>query len=321
MNYKEMEGKNQTALKKILIHPQDYLNEIKRQQSDDEIEKYYLVFGSLVDFLVLDSKSFDDHYYVFNGEVPGEKVKLVIDKVAEGIDEFSELSDYRKTILNLADTYEYQTKWKNDTRVDKIISQGTEYFNALKKGLGKTIISMDTYNQALMCKMALQSDTYIGKILKHPNGQSKIAIQWKYADVPMKSEVDFAIIDHDAQVIRPFDLKSTGSSIAFFKNSAFKFGYDFQEAAYVKALKYKYPGYIVEPMEFIAVEREMFNKPMKFRFDAHARLAAEAKFDEAIERLKFHQETGNWDYPMEYYKENGIMIMEDERLSNNGLKP
>jgi hypothetical protein len=55
---------------------------------------------------------------------------------------------------------------------------------------------------------------------------------------------------------------------------------------------------------------------MKYRINVEDRVHALAKFENAIERLKYHKETGNWDYPMEYYKSNGVIEIKNEEVRN-----
>ena len=61
VSYRNLRGLNQSLLKKILISPSSFQRE-KERKTDSEEDHF--VFGSMVDDLLLNPKSFEDKYYV-----------------------------------------------------------------------------------------------------------------------------------------------------------------------------------------------------------------------------------------------------------------
>ena len=67
VEYLKIDRLNQSLLKKILVSPYSFLKEKARytkESEDNEIEKSYFVFGSMVDTLLLDADTFDKKIYL-----------------------------------------------------------------------------------------------------------------------------------------------------------------------------------------------------------------------------------------------------------------
>ena len=81
MDYKQLEGVNQSSLKKILISPKEFLKAVEKQQNNnDSIEPHFL-FGSVVDIMLTGTRDeFDEKYIRIPDETKcSETVKKIID--------------------------------------------------------------------------------------------------------------------------------------------------------------------------------------------------------------------------------------------------
>ena len=63
MEYKTLKGVNQSILKKILIHPQEFLKAKARQENTRDSTESHFLFGSVVDIMLTGNKDeFDSKY-------------------------------------------------------------------------------------------------------------------------------------------------------------------------------------------------------------------------------------------------------------------
>ena len=337
IDYKTISALNQSTLKQMLISPQTYVRAKERQLARVESTEQHFIFGSVVDMMLTESKEdFDKKYAVIPDdtgvtEVISRIIKGVYDQISEIVPE-TDLEDYSEEILQHCDYEQYQSRWKDETRINKIIEQGSKYFNILKQSGTRSIITETEYAKAVNCVMALRSDKYTSKYCQkkssNPNIEiiNKHVVVFKYKDLEFKGELDRVIINHEEKTILPIDFKTTSKSVLNFESSFWHFRYDFQAAVYTLGLsldkserlqKYYADGYSFKPMLYIVVETFLNNSPMVFEIgksainvglygnmDKSPKIKENLEgFNQAIKRFKYATENDAWNYPMEYYEQ------------------
>ena len=335
VDYKTISALNQSTLKQILISPKAYVDAKERQEARVESSEQHFVFGSLVDMMLTESKEdFDKKYAVIPddtgvSETVSKIVKGVYDHLYDPEHPMSSLTDYPEEILQYCNYEQYQAKWKDDTKITKIVSLGSQYFEVLKKCGTKTIITESEYAKAVNCVMALRSDKHTSKYCQKKSNDPDIEIIDKHVVVfehdslEFKGELDRIIVNHKKKTITPIDFKTTSKSVLNFENSFWHFRYDFQAAVYTLGLTkdksdrlkgYYEDGYSFKPMLYIVVETFLKNPPMVFEISREAintglygnvdkvpKLKENLEgFYQAIKRFKYATEYDAWDYPMEY---------------------
>ena len=346
IDYKTISALNQSTLKQMLISPQTYVRAKERQLAKVESTEQHFIFGSVVDMMLTESKEdFDRKYAVIPDDVG---VTEVVSKIVKGIyesaiaedkmydasieDSPTNLEDYPEEILKHCNYGLYQSRWKDETRINKIVEQGSKYFDILKKSGTRSIITETEYAKAVNCVMALRSDKYTSKYCQkkssNPNIEiiNKHVVVFKYKDLEFKGELDRVIINHEEKTILPIDFKTTSKSVLNFENSFWHFRYDFQAAVYSLGLsldksermqKYYKDGYGIKPILYIVVETSLNNSPMVFEIgksainvglygnmDKSPKIKENLEgFNQAIKRFKYATENDAWNYPMEYYEQ------------------
>lgn len=339
MEYKNIDALNQSILKKILISPQSFLQAKKKQEYGEESEEDHFTFGTIVDLMLTGNKEDFDKRFI---KIPdknscSDTIKGIVKDVYNDIlvteGEIAEsLDNYKVKILQYCNYANYQAKWKDDTRVDKIISEGNEYFELLKTIGSKTPVTESDYTKAVTCVMALKSDKFTQPhvVLKANSNNreflNKFIIEFDCENYKIKGELDRVIIDHTEKVITPIDFKTTGKPITGFINDFWYYRYDFQAAVYTRGLV-EHPkikellknNYILNPFLYIVVETNLVNNPMAFEVTPEAieigfiggivKGKTYEGFEQAIHRYSYAQENNRWDYPMEYYESKGKMLI------------
>jgi hypothetical protein len=339
-NYRELKGENQSRLKLMLKNPQAY-------SKNKSIKADYFAFGSLVDFLLTEKdKDLEDEFFVLKEIKISENIKTIVEKLFDYYQEFDIATGITTTkgvplrnvdmILEFAKELDYGQSWKPNTLIAKIEKEGESYYNILQKAKGKIKISEDDYYKAINCKMAVMSDPKLSKYFKSEKSREgvllnevifKKILNFEYEGFNCKGELDQIVINHVNKTITPIDEKTTGESVLSFNFNFWKYRYDFQASFYTEGLRQDVElqpllqsGYTIEAFKFIVIEKELINKPVIFtttntilHIGRYGGVLANGKeiegFHQAIQRLRFHQESNKWDFPKEYYDNNEEFIL------------
>jgi hypothetical protein len=335
MSYREMRGLNQSSLKKILVSPQEYLKAINKQE--DEATPEHFLFGTVVDIMLTGSKDeFDEKFVKIPDETKcSEAVKKIVEEIAGDIltsnaIEFS-LDNYRIKILEYCNYNNYQSNWKDDTRIDKIIKEGSEYFDLLKSIAGKTPITESEYAKAVNAVMALKADRYTQYYTKKQKDiefLDKFIVCFGYEGEEIKGELDRVVINHKLKTITPIDFKTTGKSMLGFNYDFWQFRYDFQAAVYTYGLQRHSDiinllgkGYELNNFLYIVVEKSLIYNPQIFEVHkAITKIGWEGGtlsngrrlegFVQAVQRYQFATKNDAWDYSQGYYENEGKLFIE-----------
>lgn len=332
MEYRDIKKLNQSILKKILISPKEYLKAKEKQENGEQSIAPHFVFGSVVDIMLVGSKDeFEEKFVKIPDESKcSESVKAIVDGVfAEmvALEANAGVVD-RNVILKHCNNAGYYNNWKDDTRIDKILVDGKDYFELLKTTAGKTTITNTEYARALSCVMALKSDEFTKPYVDKKHNKNvefwdKFVIEFNYKGFDLKGELDRVAINHSTKTITPIDFKTTGKPITGFEYEFFTYRYDFQAAVYAWGLcqhpeikKLINANYIIQDFLYIVVETNLINDPMIFSVNAdviqigfHGGTLSSGRtlegFNGALNRLQYALDNSAWKFPMEYYLYGG----------------
>lgn len=330
-----MRGLNQSSLKKILVSPQEYLKAINKQE--DEATPEHFLFGTVVDIMLTGSKDeFDEKFVKIPDETKcSDTVKAIVEEIANNVFQTETidcpLESYREDILAACDYFNYQPNWKDDTRIDKIIKEGSEYFDLLKSIAGKTPITESEYAKAVNAVMALKADKYTQyytRKQKDVEFLDKFIVCFGYEGEEIKGELDRIVINHKTKTITPVDFKTTGKSILGFNYDFWQFRYDFQAAVYTYGLQRHSDiinllsqGYELKNFLYIVVEKSLIYNPQIFevhkvitKIGWEGGTLSNGKrlegFVQAIQRYQFATKNEAWNYSQEYYENEGKIFIE-----------
>ena len=332
MKYREIDKENQSSLKKILDSPKAYLKSKKPRKDEDNPDHF--IFGDILDMMICGEKDeFDEKYLVVKDEIKcSDSIKEVIEIFfdrTKGAPASTIFHSARDLLLKICKEVGYGQSWKEDTVISKLEKEGGPYYKFLCDAIGKIPVSDLEYAKVINCVASLKASEFTAPYMKRIKGQeffSKLVIQFEYAGVEMKGELDRVIIDHNVRTIQPIDFKSTGKSNYGFQYDFWKFRYDFQAGTYyyglrvqpdIKALVDK--GYTLLPFLYIVAEKESINSPFVFeitddvlRIGLYGGTRSNGKVMEglahAIERLKWHTKNDKWDYPKEHEIDGKLKI-------------
>lgn len=331
--YKELPGLNQSTLKKILTSPWEYQNSLKNTESKAD----HFTFGSLVDcFLTETKEEYEAKYFVVDeNDFPSEAIQVMIKHL---FDHYTLISAPLGSLLDIdpshlllvLDKYQYQSKWKPETRIAKLSAEGEKYYKFLVDSMGKTIVTKTDVAKAKEVTLSILGMKGLDTLMrKNPNSTilNKFIISFVYSDYLFKGELDRVVIDHRKKEITPIDFKTTSKSLNTFNDEFWKYRYDFQAAVYTRGLieneeiqNYLRLGYKLKNFLYIVADTYMRELPRAFevtpsiiRIGWEGGTLSNGKalegVEDAIIRYRFAENNNLWQYPKEYYEQGNRLFI------------
>lgn len=244
----------------------------------DKQDSTALRFGGLVDCLLTAPEEFEDRFLIFDFKVPTDTIVRIVKDIHSKSDIVDLKLVDRNIIFTSIEKENYSSSWKEDTRIDKIIDEGSEYYKMLKLSENKAIISQDEYKQAVNCEQALKISPYTENYFSlDPFSNVEKLFQLKFKsdslyEHPVRCMLDEVIILHDAKIIVPVDLKTTGKDEHEFKKSFIDWRYYLQSSLYTKILKdiisrdEYFKDFTILPYEFLVVNKNNLT-PLVYKYN------------------------------------------------------
>lgn len=302
-----------SSLNKLMWNPavfyQQYVLGLKEERTDA-----HLVQGKIVHALLLEEEKFNDHFIISPSKLPGESVKLVIDRVFAHYQELSqngdlrtELLDFDQAILDVMVDMNYHQSLKTDQqRLDKIITaESTSYWSFLKTKGNKTLIDQDSYdfckNAVELIKTNKELCTLIGcNATEFDNVEvyNELPLTVEYAKAPfgLKGIIDNIVINHDKKVIFINDIKTTSKDLKDFPETVEFYSYWLQAVIYstmvgIKHMDLLASGYEVK-FHFVVIDRA---------FQTYSFPVTERTLNSWLDRMDKVLESANWHYVNKRY--------------------
>lgn len=192
-------------------------------------EKEYFVIGKAVDIIVTQGRdAFDKFFYISKlEEKPSDTIMSIWHEVYDNYDNFDKSFD--SLILNACNNHNYQTNWKDDTRIKKI-QESILYFEELIEAKERQIIT--TEENFLIRE-------YVDKII---NGKYthfffddmetaeidyyfQMPVYFMTNGVQCKALLDMVIVDHINKTMQPIDIKTSSDTARNFYKTMRRYRY------------------------------------------------------------------------------------------------
>lgn len=314
-DYLSSKSQSQSRLKKILSHPNLYIN--YDPNSDLEEPAEVTVIGDGVDLILTQGEDiFMEEFYFSTVERPtGQMGDFVWHLFANRNDTMAEAIAY-----DLAG-FKRDTMAKVRERFDK---EGKVYYDDLIAGEGKKVVSPIQYAMIQNIANTLRLSKFTSKYIVG-NSQFKVftqqALNFTYEGVECKGLLDLVVVDVVNNILYPIDLKTTTTSLNFWVEMLMKHRYDFQAAFYTEALKQTDLNIYGENLtmanfRFIVESQKYPGSPLIYelsddlmnlgKFGGTFQGKNYEGFDQAISRLKWHFDNDLWEYTREDYQNEGV---------------
>jgi hypothetical protein len=311
-------------------------------------QSFSLKFGSLVDMMCFEPHRVEDVFY--QGSLvkpPTTNVKKICDLVLFGLDGKKgdtvqvigplgkrksrkispNLKDYEDEIMQASTKLDIYKKYTIEKLMATVCNAGSAYFKDKIVSRGKNFIKPEMWQHAAHTAATLITHKFTAKYFAHNVPGVEIIYQYKF-DTEVngyrcKGMLDALVINHDAKLIFPVDLKTGESPCKDFPMLYTAHRYYVQGALYKEALKsivekdFELAGYVVKPFEFVYISKLNPNKPLKFVVAEDMHIAALNGFTDRYG----YAYRGVYDLLDDYYfsKSNNNSEYTEDEINNKGV--
>ena len=270
---------SQSKLKLLLGSNPSIFNVINEPEMYFEEKKHFLI-GDGVDIQLTRSiEEFNNKFHISNVQnKPSDTIKSIVNEVydrvrlIDGI-EIGFITDHPTMILISCNNHDYQIRWNEDTRINKIC-EAWEYWEDLKASEGKQVLSQEENDLISQIVMSIRTNPTTSKYFETSKDieiLDQLAIYFSYCGIDCKALLDRVIVDHKNKTIQPIDFKTMGDQTIYFPKSLRQRKYNIQAAFYTEALKYfierddkTLQDYKILPFKFIVESTVNPGKPLVF---------------------------------------------------------
>lgn len=330
-SYYDVKGVSNSSLKHI--NPAEGGSpQLFKQHWDDEappLKTSSLEFGNLLHLAVLEPDFLN--YSVDDGNTPDKIRDILKDmysqvKMSDDITNavtgenisIGPIENYAYVILSVCDKHSYGKTWKDETRINKILTQGYKYWNLMRDS-DKFIITKQQEDLMHNCLDSLRNNKNASRHLFGQSIESKnddeievyneLEIHWKnplYC-FPLKAKIDRIQVNHSNRTFQIIDLKTTSKSLGQFHESFEHYRYYRQVAYYEEAAKQYLKDvydktYVGVDHAICAVETKGFNNCEVFTISIDSLSRGEVEMQDLLERLNEHFSSDNWNQTLETIK-------------------
>lgn len=370
--YRETWGISQSAIKDFQFKSPKKWKEIwieKKFDTDKNEDNFTM--GSLIDTMLFSPELLTSRFYVGEEKLPSKAVTSIIkdyynsilrenreieetNKLLPEQVEFLPISmEHTELLLKCANRYcfkdgddekcGWQSGWKDETRVNSIVKNGSDYFESLKASAGRKIISTEMNIEALELRDILHSNQDVREYFipdENNDLMFQLEIYTNYSlpdgtNMPLKGVLDIVRFNHRDKTAQIIDFKSSYSAFNFI-SSIKQFGYCDQLSYYdfllrewmIEACEGKYCEYKMLPPINIVIDindkipyiyeydwKDIAlaadgNKEYLFHlFQTHDHNVKLKKgWKKLLDEIGWHWQNNLWDKPRELYENKKIKI-------------
>lgn len=156
---------------------------------------------------------------------------------------------------------------------------------------GKTIISLDEFEQVKAMDKAVREHPAASLLLRHGNAEQTMLYDHPLTGTPSKIKPDWESVEHNGLIV---DLKSTeDASAEAFGRSVVKFGYDLQSAWYLDGYLAVH-GVMPKGFVFIAVEKKRPFGVAVYYVPPEVVMLGRQKYEPLLEQFEWCRQNNQW---------------------------
>lgn len=230
-----------------------------------------LTFGSAVDAIITGGMGeFNSRFIVFDiPEVPDSVITVVKSLYAKYGDKCRSIYEIPVADrITETEIQKYQLNWKPETRAKVICEKGFEYYDALCKAEGKTILNTALNDLVMGAVNALKESKATKYYFQEDNPfehiERKYQLKFKgtFNGINYRNMADEIIIDYDKKTVLPIDLKTSSHTEWDFFQSFVDWNYMIQARLYWRIIRQNmdndedFKDFTLLDYKFIVVNKE-----------------------------------------------------------------
>lgn len=312
-NYREYKAINYSLLSKLSFDP----SQVKQDQKETEA----MGFGSLFDCLITDSDRFDSEYVVSDVEKPTAQLGEFLDIfLGCSLEDKEEKYKYAHAEMKLRNP---KLRDGVDKFIERMESEASPYLEFLENSKDKKVVSKDDFYLATRMKDGLKNNQFTRQFFDMSydwETKFQVPLEGVLGEHKFKGLLDMLLINEAKKEIIPIDIKTTSSYPNQFEKSVAKWNYLIQAALYYDLVQLNYPDYKIHDFTFLVSSKVLPDKPFIWVANDLARSVGKhgttlPKYEvkgymQLADDLKWHEDSGLWEYPRSTYENNGFNIID-----------
>ena len=301
-----------SSLNKLLFSPSLFYKDYKLKDREIRTDKH-LIEGKALHCLMFEPEQFNTKFNIVPGKLPSDNIRKVLKdmslhtdaKTLESCEDFVILDSLKN--LNL-----YQSLKADESRLSKIRTEEAETYWEFLQNPSVDVIDQDTNHRVSESINYLKNNNEVMSLFSDETTDFDLDPIEIHCEKYLKSElkdvafglhgyVDYLKIDNDKKVATICDLKTTGKTVADFRDTVDFYNYWLQAAIYMK-LVYDFLGdkadeYTLE-FKFIVIDK--YNQVYVFNVSDESVNAWTNGLEGVITTAKYHYNSRNYSLPMEF---------------------
>lgn len=301
-----------SSLNKLLFSPSLFYKDYILKDREVKTDKH-LIEGKALHCLMFEPDQFKTKFNVVPGKLPSENIRKVLKDMSLYTDvEVLEDVEDRIILDSLQHLNLYQSLKKDEARVAKIKTEDNVPYWDFVLNPSMDVIDRDTFDRLSDSLTYLKNNEEVLTLLSDETTDFDLDPIEVHCEKYLKSElkdvafglhgyVDYLKIDNDKKVATICDLKTTGKTVADFRETVDFYNYWLQAAIYMK-LVYDFLGdkadeYTLE-FKFIVIDK--YNQVYVFDVSDNSINAWTNGLEGVINTAKFHYNSRNYSLPMDF---------------------
>lgn len=301
-----------SSLNKLLFSPSLFYKDYILKDREIRTDKH-LIEGKALHCLMFEPEQFTTKFNIVPGKLPSDNIRKVLKDMslhtdAETLDSCEDfvILDSLKN-LNL-----YQSLKADDSRLSKVRTEEAETYWKFLQNPSVDVIDQDTNQRVTESINYLKNNDEVMSLFSDETTdfdldpieihcEKYLKSELKDVDFGLHGYVDYLKIDNDKKVATICDLKTTGKTVADFRETVDFYNYWLQAAVYMK-LVYDFLGdkadeYTLE-FKFIVIDK--YNQVYVFNVSNESISAWTNGLEGVINTAKFHYNSRNYSLPMDF---------------------
>lgn len=337
--YRKLKRLSYSAIKVFADNRMKYYKEYEAGYKIEQEDSEALTVGSVADCLELEPEDFDNRFVVATVNKPTGQMGDFTDFLFRRLKECLSVDGVVTRSMNslMREAYEDVAFDRNGERIafkrktfEQVVDEfangaGVEFHNQQRATLEKTLISPSDQEQAEKVLTLARNHRNTRNLLALRTGTryqviNQLKMLFHLEGIETKGMIDKVIIDHDRQIIQPFDMKTTYSPETFMYNYL-KYRYYIQAAVYDEGLHHwmndlSLAGYEIKPMKFIVLDSNAVMDPIIHTCTLDNLVQANEGFTDRgkyyrgvydlVDDIAWHRENDIWTASRENYEAKGI---------------
>lgn len=286
--------------------------------------------GSITDDWLFDKPTFEEKYFIYEGEKPTATLGKVVDIILKNYNE----TPSKEVILEIIENNNFWGRSKPETLLGYFdIPEFWEYLEAQYKSRIKNLVTTSELDLGKDLASILETHSFSKHIFTINDNIERInqyKFEYFYNNIKLRGIIDIVVIDHTNRTVQLIDLKTGQDNAENFMGSFIKYRYYFQALIYQNSFdiickNLNLVDYKLLPFQFLYIGRKQ-KMPLVYTVTDKWFKGAQHGFktsggyyyrglDVLLEEIKWHWDNKVFEMTKDIFINNGRIYLDDQFIN------